>query len=108
MENIKQIQILLYGNSILLESLAFKLKQVEGWDVKRSEGGDVKEMSRINFIVTDLCDITASEALPMLTALTGVTLIGVDSIANTITVLTGRSHPSDVTRDVIDTLKKAM
>ena len=101
-------KILLYGNSVLIESLASKLQKIEGWEVKRKEGGEVREVDNVNFIVTDLCDVTTSEALPMLSALPGVMLVGVDSIANTLTVLTGRTRPLNFTQDVLGELKKAM
>jgi hypothetical protein len=101
-------KILFYGNSVLIESLTSKLQKIEGWEVKRREGGEVRELDNVNFIVTDLCDVTTSEALPMLSALPGVMLVGVDAIANTLTVLTGRSHPYHAMQDVLDMLKKAM
>ena len=101
-------KILLYGNSIFIESLTSKLKLIEGWDVRRNTGGEVGEPGEINFIVADLCDAATSRSLPMLCALPGAMLIGVDSIANTLTVRTGRSHPLDAMQDVLDVLKKAM
>ncbi len=101
-------KILLYGSSILLERLASKLKQVNGWEVHRRDAGAVRNVDEIDFIVTDLCDVTACESLPMLSALPGVMLIGVDAIANSLTVLTGRAHPVSAAQDVLDTLKEAM
>ena len=101
-------KILFYGNSVLIESLTSKLQKIEGWEVKRREGGEVRELDNVNFIVTDLCDVTTSEALPMLSALTGVMLIGLDPIVNTLTVLTGRTRPLNSTQGVLDALKNAM
>ena len=101
-------KIMLYGNSILIETLTSKLQKIEGWEVKRREGGEVREVDDVNFIVADLCDATTSESLPMLSALPGVMLIGVDAIANTLIVLTGRTRPLNSTQDVLDVLKKAM
>ncbi|MDP1624507.1 MAG: hypothetical protein Q8L64_01940 [bacterium] len=101
-------KILLYGNSILIETLTSKLQKIEGWEVKRKEGGEVREVNDVDFIVADLCDATTSESLPMLSALPGVMLIGVDALANNVTVLTGRSHPLQTAQNVLDVLKKAM
>ena len=109
MDNAKPtLTILLYGNSILMETLTSKLQKIGGWEVKRRKSGEVSDGDDVNFIVTDLCDVTTSDALPMLSALPGVMLIGVDAIANTITVLTERSHFLFAMQDVLDALKKAM
>jgi hypothetical protein len=109
MNNVKPTpKILLYGNSILIETLTSKLHKIKNWEVKRRETGEVREVEDVNFIVADLCDIKTSETLPMLSALPGVMLIGVDAIANTLTVLTGRSHPLHSMQDVLDALKDAM
>jgi hypothetical protein len=43
-----------------------------------------------------------------LCALPGVILIGVDDIANTVTVLTGRTRPLHATHDVLAALKAAI
>ena len=109
MANAKPTQvILLYGNSILMERLTSKLKLVEGWEVKRRESGEVREADAADFIVADLCDARTAQSLPMLCALPGVILIGVDDIANTVTVLTGRTRPLHATRDMLATLKAAI
>lgn len=101
-------KILLYGNSILIESLASKLKLLEGWVVRRIEGGEVQEVVEVDYIVADLCDLATSQALPMLSALPGVILIGLDPIANTLVVLTGRTRPLGTLQEVVNTLKEAM
>lgn len=109
MKNSKStIKILLYGSSILMESLASKLDQVSDWEVSQSRIGEVKSIESLNYIVTDLCDTTTSNALPMLASLPGVMLIGVDAIANTVTVLTGRSNLIPSAQGVMDALKKAI
>lgn len=106
MDNAEPImKILLYGNSILMESLTTKLQKVERWEVKHTQDGEVGD---VDIIVTDLCDTTASDALPMLSALPGAMLVGVDAIANTLTVLTGRSHPARGMQEVLDALKDSM
>jgi len=74
----------------------------------RRNSGVITNEEEIDIIVTDLCDITVSESLPMLSALPGVMLIGVDAIANTLTVLTGRSHPAIGLQSVLDALKQAI
>ena len=101
-------KILLYGNSILIESLTSKLQKIEGWEVKQTEGGEPGEVYGVDFIVTDLCDVKTSQDLPILRALPGVLLIGIDAIANTITVLMSQSRPAHFTQDVLDALKDAM
>jgi hypothetical protein len=101
-------KILLYGNSILIESLTSKLHKLEGWEVKRTKGGELEDLDNVDFIVADLCDGTTAEALPMLCALPGIKLIGVDAIANSLTVLTGRAHPLSATQEVLDALKMAI
>ena len=101
-------KILLYGNSIFIESLTSKLKLIEGCEVKRAKGGELDYIGGPDFIVIDLGDAAASQSLPMLSALPGVMLIGVDSIANTLTVLTGRTRPLNFTQGVLAALKSAM
>ena len=102
------LTIMLYGNSILMETLTSKLHKIEDWEVKQIAGGEIRDIGYVDFIVTDLCDVTTSEALPMLSALTGVMLIGLDPIVNTLTVLTGRTRPLNSTQGVLDALKNAM
>jgi hypothetical protein len=99
---------LLYGNSIAIESLASKLKQIDGWEVKRAESGEVRDGSGIDYIVVDLCDLAASQALSMLSALPGIILIGMDPIADTLTVLTGRTRPFGTVQIVLNALKEAI
>jgi hypothetical protein len=101
-------KILLYGNSILMESLTSKLRHVLGWEVSQATGGAVDDIGGVDFIVTDLSDLTAASALPMLCALPGVVLVGVDAIANTLTVLTGRSYPARGVQEVLEAIKEAM
>lgn len=101
-------KILLYGSSILMESLASKLQQINEWELSYRKDGEVRDLENVNFVVADLCDNTTSNALPMLTALPGVMLIGVDAIANTITMLTGRAHLQPAAQDVMDALRKAI
>lgn len=102
------IKILLYGSSILMESLASKLDQISDWEVSQSGDEEVRSVESLNYIVTDLCDATTSNALPMLASLPGVMLIGVDAIANTVTVLTGRSNLIPSAQGVMNALKKAI
>jgi hypothetical protein len=109
MANAKPNQIiLLYGNSILIERLTAKLRLTDEWEVKRIANGEVKDLEDVDCIVVDLCDSATSEALPMLCRLPGVRLIGMDALANTLTVLTGRTRPLRYTRDVLAVLKEAL
>lgn len=101
-------RILLYGNSILMERLAFRLSLLDGWEVKRHVSGEVRHADEVDFIIADLCDAHTALSLSMLCALPGVILIGVDGIANTLTVLTGRTRPLNATRDVLAALKEAL
>jgi hypothetical protein len=101
-------KILLYGDSILIESLTSKLQKIEGWEARRIKSGEITAVGDADFIVVDLCDGTTANALFMLSALPATMLIGLDSIANTITVLTGRAHSPRSTQDVLNELKKAM
>ena len=101
-------KILLYGNSIAIESLASKLKQMDGWEVRHTKSGEVRDIFGLDYIVADLCDSATSQALPMLSALPGVILIGMDPIADTLTVLTGRTRPLGSTQTVLNALKGAI
>ncbi|MCX6082108.1 MAG: hypothetical protein NTW32_21480 [Chloroflexi bacterium] len=101
-------RILLYGNSILIEGLASKLKLKDGWAVKRTEHGEVRDVSSVDYIVVDLCDLTTAQALPMLSALPRIILIGMDPIADTLTVLTGRTRPLGSAQIVLNALKGAI
>lgn len=108
MYDAKQTQsILLYGNSILIESLTSKLQKIRDWEVKQTEGGVPDDVSGVDFIVADLCDIKTFQALPMLRTLPGVVLIAVDAIANTITLMS-QTHPAHPMQEVLDALKEAM
>ena len=99
--------ILLYGNSILIERLASKLQKLEGCEVKQDKNGEVGDVSGVDFIVADLCEVKTLQALPMLRALPGVVLLGVDAIANTITLMS-QTHPEVPMQAVLDVLKEAM
>jgi hypothetical protein len=101
-------KILLYGNSILIASLTSKLGQMEDWDVTQVEDGYVGDLSGVDVIAFDLRDNDISEALPKLRGLPGISLIGLDALTDTVTVLTGQSHPVDSMQDVLDVLKEAM
>lgn len=108
MNNVKPTQtILLYGNSILIESLTAKLQKIRGWEVKQTEGGEPDDVSGVDYIVADLCDVKTSQMLPMLRALPGVVLLGIDAIANTITLM-GQTHLAHPMQEVLDVLKEAM
>ena len=99
--------ILLYGNSILIERLASKLQKIEGFEVKEDKNGEVGDVNCVDFIVADLCEVKTLQALPMLRALPGVVLLGVDAIANTITLMS-QTHPAVPMQAVLDVLKEAM
>jgi hypothetical protein len=102
-------KILLYGNSILIAGLTSKLLQVEGWEVLQMEHGEPDDLiSAVDIVVADLRDVKTSQALPMLCAIPGVLLVGMDAFTNTLTVLTGQSHPAHSMQDVLDVLKDAM
>jgi len=109
MANAKPIPIiLLYGNSILIERLTARLRLLDGWEVKRTMSGEIRDVEEVDCIVVDLGDAHTSQSLPMLCALPGVRLIGMDAISNTLTVLTGRTRPLRQTQDVLKALKEAM
>ncbi|MBI5964576.1 MAG: hypothetical protein HY863_13945 [Chloroflexi bacterium] len=101
-------KILLYGNSILIAGLASKLGQVEGLEVTQMEEGDLGNPLDVNMIAVDLRDAKTSQALPVLCAVPGVLLVGMDAITNTLTVLTSQSHTAQSMQDVLEVLKKAM
>jgi hypothetical protein len=101
-------KILLYGNSILIAGLTSKLEKVEGLEVTLAEDGELGDLSGLDMIVIDLRDSKTSQALPRLCTTPGIHLVGMDAITNTLTVLTGQSHPAHSMQDVLDTLKKAM
>ena len=101
-------KILLYGNSILIAGLTSKLGQVEGLEVTQMVEGELGDISNMNMIVVDLREGKTSQALPILCATPGVLLVGMDAITNTLTVLTGQSHPAHSMQDVLDVLKEAM
>jgi hypothetical protein len=107
-------KILLYGNSILIAGLASKLKDVPGLVVQRWQDENAAGLERLknseapDLIVADLRDGKTSQALSTLCALPGITLVGMDALTNTITTLTGQSHPAHSMQDVLELLKEAM
>lgn len=101
-------KILLYGNSILIAGLASKLGQVDGLEVTQMEDEVLGDLTGLAVIVVDLRDGKTSQALPRLCAAPGVLLVGLDSITNTLTVLTGQSQPVQSMQDVLNVLKEAM
>lgn len=101
-------KILLYGNSILIASLISKLVQVEGWEVVQVEDGCIGDLSGVEVIAFDVRDNNISETLPKLRGLPGISLIGMDALTDTVTVLTSHSHPAHSMQDVLDVLKEAM
>lgn len=100
--------ILLYGNSILIDCLTSKLKQVGGWEVKRVENGCIGDLSGACVIAFDLRDKGISEGLARLRGLPGVTLIGMDALTDTVTIVTDQPRPTRSVQDILDMLKKAM
>lgn len=102
-------KILLYGNSILIAGLTAKLEQVYGLEVAQTEAdGDLGDLSKLDMIVVDLRDNKTSQSLPRLCTAPGVLLVGMDALTNTLTMLTGQSHPTYSMQDVLEALKKAM
>ena len=101
-------KILLYGNSILIASLASKLAQVEGWEVTRVEEGELGDLSGGGMIVFDTRDNGAPELLSRLHGVRCVALVGVDALTDTVTVQTGHAFTAHSIQDVLDVLKKAL
>lgn len=99
--------ILFFGNSILIERLTSKLQKLEGWHITQRAEGEPGDLSGVDFIVADLCDGKTTLALPVLRTLPGVVLIGMDAIANTITLMS-QVHPVHPMLEVLDALKEAM
>lgn len=99
--------ILFFGNSILIERLASKLRKLEGWDITQRVGDEPGDLSGVDFIVVDLRDGKTTLALNMLRTLPGVVLLGMDAIANTITLMS-QVHPARSMQEVLDALKEAM
>lgn len=92
----------------MIAGLTSKLEQVKGLEVTQKEGGNLGDLLGVHVIVIDLRDGKTSQALPRLCAAPGVLLVGMDAITNTLTVLTGQSHPAHSMQDVLEALRKAM
>ncbi|MBI5295732.1 MAG: hypothetical protein HY869_09670 [Chloroflexi bacterium] len=101
-------KILLYGNSILIAGLISKLAQVQDWDVSQVQDGCVGDLSGVDVIAFDVRDNNIADTLPRLRGLPGIALVGLDALTDTVTVLTGHSHPAHSMQDVLDVLKNAL
>lgn len=100
--------ILLYGNSILIAGLASKLQLTKDWNMTQVDSGCIEDLGSVNVIVYDMRDSTITETLPKLRGLPGVTLISLDALTDTVTIVTGQSHPAHSMQDILDVLKKAL
>jgi len=99
-------KVLLYGNSILMAGLAASLQTLPQLEVIQMDShGPVKIEHAQPLIFMDLRDIGSIHALPELCALPGVTLVGMDSITGTFSVLTGESHPAKSVQQMLDWLQ---
>jgi hypothetical protein len=101
-------KVLLYGNSILMAGLAASLQTLPQLDVIQMDNHApivVEQAQPLVFM--DLRDTSSIHALPALCALPGVTLVGMDSVTGTFSVLTGESHPARSVQEVLDWLQES-
>lgn len=101
-------KILLYGNSILIAGLSSKLGEVQGLEVTQMEDEALGDLSGVEVIVVDLRDVKTPVALPKLSAVPNVALVGLDALTNTVTVLTGQPALAGPLQNLLDFLKEAM
>ena len=101
-------KILLYGNSILIAGLSSKLGEAEGLEVTQMEDGALGDLSGVDVIVVDLRDVKTPVALPRLSAVPNVALVGLDALTNTVTVLTGQPASAGPMQNMLNLLKEAM
>lgn len=100
--------ILLCGNSILIASLNQKLGNLPGWKVLRAPKGEPGDLTDVEIIIIDLRDASSAHILTMLGERPHILLVGIDGIANSLTLLTGQTQPMRSLQDVLDALQKAM
>lgn len=109
METTTAHKILLYGSSILIARLTSKLQLQPGWEVFRADGSELaKDLDGIEFIVADLRDARTPRLLPRLAKIPAVTLIGLDALTNTVTLLAGGEPQSSATQGMLSLLRESM
>jgi hypothetical protein len=101
-------KVLLYGNSILIAGLASRLKQVQGWEMAQMDGNKPGNLPGVDFVVVDLRDAKTPQILPRLVKMSDVSLIGLDALTNSVTVLAGRPRQADCIKEMLDLLKEAL
>ncbi|MFZ5858060.1 MAG: hypothetical protein ACOYZ6_14625 [Chloroflexota bacterium] len=98
-------KILLYGNSILITGLACRLQEAGFWEVERVEDGPLGELEGVEMVAYDVSEPASAKALSRLREATGPVLIGLDAHTDTVTVLTGQSHPAHSFQEVQELLE---
>ena len=108
MEKIAIHKVLLYGNSILIAELASRLQHVPGWELAQTDGDRPGNLPGVDFVVVDLRDPKTPQILPRLANLSDTSLIGLDALTNSVTVLAGRSRQAASIKEMLELLKAAM
>jgi hypothetical protein len=98
-------RIVLYGKSVFIAGLAATLSSHPGLDLYYRDNDSLDDFPPADVIMADVAEIETFQALSNLCARSGMILVGVDTSANTLTVLTGKSHPANSMQDVLDVLK---
>jgi hypothetical protein len=101
-------KVLLYGNSILIAGLTSRLQHVLGWEMAQMDGDKPGNLPGVDFVVVDLRDAKTPQVLPRLVNLSDTSLIGLDALTNSVTVLAGRSRQAACIKEMLELLKEAM
>jgi hypothetical protein len=101
-------KILLYGNSILIAGLASRLRNVQSWELILIADGEAGNLPEVDFVVVDLRDARTPRVLPRLANFQETSLIGLDALTDTVTVLAGKPQQAACMQEMLDLLKKMM
>ncbi len=100
--------ILLYGNSILIAGLNRKLENLPGWRVLYVSKGQPGDLTNVKLIIIDLRDASSAHMLTTLEDHPQILLVGMDSLTNSLTLLTRQTQPMRSLQDVLDALQQAL
>ena len=89
-------KILLYGNSIVMAGLAARLRDQVGVEVMAVPDVDpqgLRDHADLDTIIVDLSTVPLATLLALLNATPKLLLLGVDAIAGSLIMLSGRFYP---------------
>lgn len=92
----------------MIAGLASRLQNMQSWELMRVADGEAGNLSDVDFVVVDLRDARIPRILPRLASFQETSLIGLDALTDTVTVLVGKPQQAPYMQKILDLLKEAM